>query len=215
MDYNGKVAWITGASSGIGASLARGFAARGGHVVLSGRDEGRLAEVAEDCGDTLILPFDVRDDAALAAATEKAIGWKGQIDLAVANAGISQRGRALKTDMQVYRDQLAEVERDLARGVIAVEEAASIRTEVSRRLLAAADAEATETDNRPAPARASRSAALAVAASTLISGGVTYGILGAPAKPAQPPAARPPHPQLHHRLPPPHRLRHTPLTPPP
>ena len=73
MDYNGKVAWITGASSGIGASLARGFAARGGHVVLSGRDEGRLAEVAEDCGDTLILPFDVRDDAALAAATEKAV----------------------------------------------------------------------------------------------------------------------------------------------
>ena len=41
MDYNGKVAWITGASSGIGASLARGFASRGGHVVLSGRAEQR------------------------------------------------------------------------------------------------------------------------------------------------------------------------------
>ncbi|MEM7702121.1 MAG: SDR family NAD(P)-dependent oxidoreductase [Pseudomonadota bacterium] len=104
MDYNGKVAWITGASSGIGASLARGFAARGGHVILSGRDEARLAEVAADCGETLILPFDVRDDAALAQAIEKAIAWKGQVDLAVANAGVSQRGRALKTDMQVYRD---------------------------------------------------------------------------------------------------------------
>lgn len=104
MDYNGKVAWITGASSGIGASLARDFAKRGGHVILSGRDEARLADVAKDCGETLVLPFDVRDDAALAEATEKAMGWKGHIDVAVANAGISQRGRALKTDMQVYRD---------------------------------------------------------------------------------------------------------------
>lgn len=104
MDYEGKVAWITGASSGIGASLARGFAARGGHVVLSGRDEARLAQVAGDCGEALVLPFDVRDEAALAEATRKAIGWKGHVDLAVANAGISQRGRALKTNMQVYRD---------------------------------------------------------------------------------------------------------------
>ena len=104
MDYEGTVAWITGASSGIGASLARGIAQRGGHVVLSGRDEARLAEVAGECGETLILPFDVRDEAALAEATAKAIAWKGRVDLAVANAGISQRGRALKTSMQVYRD---------------------------------------------------------------------------------------------------------------
>jgi len=104
MDYNGKVAWITGASSGIGASLARDLASRGAHVILSGRDEARLAEVAADCGETLILPFDVRDDAALANATAKAIAWKGGVDLALANAGVSQRSRALKTDMQVYRD---------------------------------------------------------------------------------------------------------------
>jgi dehydrogenase/reductase SDR family member 7B len=104
MDYAGKVAWITGASSGIGAALARGLAARGAHVVLSGRDAGRLEEVAADCGEALILAFDVRDDAALAEATAKAIAWKGAIDIAFANAGISQRSRALKTSMQVYRD---------------------------------------------------------------------------------------------------------------
>lgn len=107
MDYAGKVAWITGASSGIGAALARELAARGAHVVLSGRDEARLAEVAKDCGEALILPFDVRDDAALAEATAKAIGWKGGVDIAFANAGISQRSRALKTSMQVYRDIIA------------------------------------------------------------------------------------------------------------
>ena len=104
MDYTGKVAWITGASSGIGAALARGLAKRGAHLVLSGRDEARLAEVAADCGESLILPFDVRDDAALADAITQAIAWKGGVDLAVANAGVSQRSRALKTDMQVYRD---------------------------------------------------------------------------------------------------------------
>jgi short-subunit dehydrogenase len=104
MDYTGKVAWITGASSGIGAALARELAARGAHVVLSGRDEARLAEVAADCGEHLLLPFDVRDDAALADATAQAIAWKGGVDIAFANAGISQRSRALKTDMQVYRD---------------------------------------------------------------------------------------------------------------
>jgi dehydrogenase/reductase SDR family protein 7B len=107
MDYRGKVAWITGASSGIGAALARELAARGAHVVLSGRDEARLAEVAADCGEALILAFDVRDDAALADATAKAIAWKGHVDIAFANAGISQRSRALKTDMQVYRDIIA------------------------------------------------------------------------------------------------------------
>jgi short-subunit dehydrogenase len=107
MDYAGKVAWITGASSGIGAALARELAARGAHVVLSGRDEARLAEVAADCGETLLLPFDVRDEAALADATAKAIAWKGHVDIAFANAGISQRSRALKTDMQVYRDIIA------------------------------------------------------------------------------------------------------------
>ena len=105
MDYAGKVAWITGASSGIGAALAREVAARGAHVVLSGRDEERLAEVAAECGgETLILAFDVRDDAALADATANAIAWKGGVDIAFANAGISQRSRALKTSMQVYRD---------------------------------------------------------------------------------------------------------------
>ena len=104
MDYAGKVAWITGASSGIGAALARELAARGAHLVLSGRDAARLTEVAKDCAEALILPFDVRDEAAMVDATAKAIAWKGGVDIAFANAGISQRSRALKTSMQVYRD---------------------------------------------------------------------------------------------------------------
>ncbi|WP_432200815.1 SDR family NAD(P)-dependent oxidoreductase [Erythrobacter sp. W53] len=105
VDFAGKTVWITGASSGIGASLAWEWAARGANLILSGRDEARLAEVASECDtDTLTLPFDVRDDSALNAAIAQAIAWKGGVDHAVANAGVSQRSRALKTDMQVYRD---------------------------------------------------------------------------------------------------------------
>ena len=103
--FAGKVAWITGASSGIGAALARAWSDAGAHIVLSGRDEARLAQVAKDCAtDTLVLPFDVRDDAAMRAACEQAVGWKQGVDIFVANAGISQRSRATETAMEVYRN---------------------------------------------------------------------------------------------------------------
>lgn len=105
MSFAGQVAWITGASSGIGAALARQWAQRGGHVVLSGRDKMRLAQVGGSLGtEHLIVPFDVRDDDALAAAAKCALEWKGGVDLGVANAGISQRSPALETDMRVYRE---------------------------------------------------------------------------------------------------------------
>jgi dehydrogenase/reductase SDR family protein 7B len=105
MTIKGRIAWITGASSGIGAAMARQWALRGGHAILSGRDIGRLHDVAESLGtESLLLPFDVRDDESLVEATETALGWKGAVDLAVANAGISQRSAAVDTDMRVYRE---------------------------------------------------------------------------------------------------------------
>ena len=108
MSYEGQSWWITGASSGIGAALARELGERGARLILSGRDEARLAEVASDIAtETLTLPFDVRDEDAMLAATERAIEWSGGIDGFVANAGVSQRSRATKTDMQVYRDIIA------------------------------------------------------------------------------------------------------------
>ena len=63
----------------------------------------------------------------------------------------------------VYRDQLAEIEADLARGVLSPDEAEATRAEVGRRLLAAADAEAAEPAAGAAPAALSRRAAAAMA----------------------------------------------------
>lgn len=103
MNFQGQTAWITGASSGIGAALAGEFATRGARVVLSGRDKGRLAAVAEGLdSETLVLPFEVTDEGAMRDATEKATAWHG-VDIFVANAGISQRSPAVETDMGVYR----------------------------------------------------------------------------------------------------------------
>ena len=105
MNFERQVAWITGASSGIGAALARQWAARGGLAILSGRDVARLQALADVLpGESLVLPFDVRDGDALAGATARALAWKNGVDLAVANAGISQRSAAVDTDMRVYRE---------------------------------------------------------------------------------------------------------------
>lgn len=104
MSFEGKTAWITGASSGIGAALAREWADRGARVILSGRDEARLAAVASELEtETLTLPFDVCDETAMLAATGQATGWRDGVDIFIANAGMSQRSPAVDTEMEVYR----------------------------------------------------------------------------------------------------------------
>lgn len=81
-------------------------------------------------------------------------------------------------DVKIYKDQLKEVEADLARGTLSEAEAKASRTEVSRRLLAAADAEAHETASGNAPARASRLLAAAVGIAVLVGGFGVYQRLG-------------------------------------
>jgi short-subunit dehydrogenase len=82
-------ALITGASSGIGAAIARLLAGDGWNVVLVGRDIARLKTVASDCavlnnGGAQAAPMDIRDEAAFGALIAEA----PPIDLFVSNAGI-------------------------------------------------------------------------------------------------------------------------------
>nr|WP_199699224.1 SDR family NAD(P)-dependent oxidoreductase [Oleomonas cavernae] len=110
MDFQGKVAWVTGASSGIGEALAKGLSARGAAVVLSGRRQDALEAVAGKlAGPSLVVPFEATDYDALAPALARVLGFKGQVDLLINNAGISQRSLALDTDFAVYR-RLMEVD---------------------------------------------------------------------------------------------------------
>jgi dehydrogenase/reductase SDR family protein 7B len=104
MDFKGKTAWVTGASSGIGEALAHGFAQRGAAVILSGRRVDALEAVAGAIGgESLILPFEATDLAALPAIAQRAIAWRGGVDILINNAGVSQRSLAVDTDFEVYR----------------------------------------------------------------------------------------------------------------
>jgi short-subunit dehydrogenase len=88
--------------------LARALAGRGAALILSGRNEAALANVAAACAtDTVILPFEVTDFAALPALTEQAWAWRGRVDALVNNAGISQRSLAVDTDFSVYEKIIA------------------------------------------------------------------------------------------------------------
>ncbi len=91
-------------------------------------------------------------------------------------------------DRAVYRDQLREIERDLARGVLSPEEAGAARLEVQRRLLAV---DVTENPAAAVPRRGSRLAVGAALFVLLASTGL-YWRLGAPTLPDAPFAARPP-----------------------
>jgi dehydrogenase/reductase SDR family protein 7B len=98
--------WITGASSGIGAELARALAARGARLVLSGRNVAALEVVARDCADALTLPFEATDFDRIPEIVERAWSWKGRVHGLVNNAGISQRSLAIETGFAVYRKMI-------------------------------------------------------------------------------------------------------------
>lgn len=90
-------------------------------------------------------------------------------------------------DRAVYRDQLQEVDRDLARGVLDPSEAASARLEIERRLLATADADRAAI----APRRSRRAMAISIAIIVAVWTTGFYMVLGAPDVPDMPFAARP------------------------
>jgi len=92
MNIKGKVALVTGASSGIGAATARKLAAEGVIVGLAARRTDRLtalvAEIAAAGGRAVALETDVTNPAACKAAAEALIEQFGRIDVLVNNAGL-------------------------------------------------------------------------------------------------------------------------------
>ena len=99
------VAFITGASSGIGWETALAFARAGYHVCGMARRQDRLeslsAEIAnlpQPHGDFLAVAGDVRDADALAGAVTRTVNAFGRLDLLVANAGIGHSGAVLEAD---------------------------------------------------------------------------------------------------------------------
>ena len=88
----GRVAAVTGASSGIGAATARELARRGARLVLAARRTDLLDAEAQAIkrlgGEAIAIPTDVTDVAQIDALVARAIEAYGQIDILVNNAGI-------------------------------------------------------------------------------------------------------------------------------
>lgn len=92
MGLEGKVAIVTGASSGIGRAIAMGFAQKGAHVALAARRKRLLKELAAEIngsgGLALPLQTDVCADEQVAAMVDATLGKFGRIDILVNSAGI-------------------------------------------------------------------------------------------------------------------------------
>lgn len=114
--FAGQVVWITGASRGIGAELAKAFAAHGARLILSAPESERpgLDKTAAICqglnvkgGTCHIETFDLAssEEVERAYARVKSSGW--QVDVLVHNAGITHRSMALETSLDVDRKIMA------------------------------------------------------------------------------------------------------------
>ena len=104
MTLAGKVAVVTGASSGIGEATARLLAKEGCNVALAARREDRLNTLAAELGEgALAAPADVTDPAACAALVARTVERFGSLDVLVNNAGLGLYGSVAEGDPEDWR----------------------------------------------------------------------------------------------------------------
>jgi short-subunit dehydrogenase len=108
--FDGKLVFVTGASSGIGRALALQFAGEGATVAVAARREDRLraleVEVRAIGGKVFVIPCDVSRDGELQRAVAGIHAALGTIDVVVANAGFGVHGEVEDLLLDDYRRQL-------------------------------------------------------------------------------------------------------------
>lgn len=96
-DLNGMTALVTGASGGIGSAIARGLAAQGARLALSGSNAAKLEAFAGELGgDHVALACDLADAAAVDALVPRAVAALGRLDILVNNAGVTRDNLAMR-----------------------------------------------------------------------------------------------------------------------
>jgi NAD(P)-dependent dehydrogenase (short-subunit alcohol dehydrogenase family) len=104
---DGKVAIVTGASSGLGARFARVLDAAGAKVVLVARRLERLEELAEDLTDALPVKCDVQRTDELDHVVKAAKDKYGRVDVLVNNAGMVDAEPAIDEPLDTFKDVIA------------------------------------------------------------------------------------------------------------
>ncbi|MFZ0019918.1 MAG: SDR family oxidoreductase [Acetobacteraceae bacterium] len=113
LNLSGKTALVTGASRGIGASVALELAREGVHVCLAARDRAKLDEVAASIATisgsnrTTVIAGDLREPAAVKAAVDAAIAAFGRLDILVNNAGATKRADFFALTEEDWQDGFA------------------------------------------------------------------------------------------------------------
>ena len=103
MDISRAVTIVTGASSGIGLATARLFTLQGARVVLVARSADILTQIAQDLPDSLVVPTDMRDIAAIRQMVATVQQHYGRIDILVNNAGQGMHVPIEHADIEMYR----------------------------------------------------------------------------------------------------------------
>jgi NAD(P)-dependent dehydrogenase (short-subunit alcohol dehydrogenase family) len=110
-DLSGRAALITGASSGLGARMARVLAANGAKVALAARRtdrlEGLAREIAAAGGQAAPVAMDVTDEASVIAGFDAAEKALGPIDTVFANAGMNNRALATDITVEAWDEMMA------------------------------------------------------------------------------------------------------------
>jgi NAD(P)-dependent dehydrogenase (short-subunit alcohol dehydrogenase family) len=101
--FDGRVAIVTGASSGIGHATARRLAGDGAAVVAVARRRNRLEELHEEMPNIHPAPCDVTDHEALARIVAETVNRLGPIDILVNNAGLSYYHRITESSLEHWR----------------------------------------------------------------------------------------------------------------
>ena len=100
---DGKIALVTGASSGIGAQTAKLFSSLGAKVIAAARREDRLQDLANQYPDVIAVKCDVGVEADCKNLVDTIINEYGKIDILINNAGISDPIPALEEDLDQFK----------------------------------------------------------------------------------------------------------------
>lgn len=104
--FKDKIVWITGASSGIGAELVRQFYHSGSKVVLSARNVEKMQAIVKQFDDPqncLIVELDLEHTDDIKTKVDKVVKKFNRIDILINNGGLSQRGEASETSLEIDR----------------------------------------------------------------------------------------------------------------